>query len=308
MTPPLHVTNGDAAVAALQAAGIHGTFLPWRDVLHDGPVPAVGWDELAAVRAQFIAQRGWASEAEATASFQARDATFLGALRADPRIVLWFEHDLYDQLQLAQVLAMAAESVRRGRELFLAQSDDYLTSLTPTALSALHAAARPVTRQALHEAVSAWQAFTAATPDVLRRLAEGEDDPGGESGDGPGDADAALPYLRPALRRLLEEYPNAVTGLSRTELQALRVLSSGARDPRVLYAAAHHAAESPVWLGDSAFVGILHGLCAGPRPLVACVADRCTLTADGEAVLRGEVHRSTLQPIDRWIGGVHIVA
>lgn len=35
----LNITNGDCAVSIMQQANIAGDFLPWRDVLHDGPVP-----------------------------------------------------------------------------------------------------------------------------------------------------------------------------------------------------------------------------------------------------------------------------
>src|SRR5690348_7436351 len=60
-TVRLHVTNGDAAVERIRAAGIAGTYLPWRDVLHDGPVPDdVDAATLRAIRARFIADAGWA--------------------------------------------------------------------------------------------------------------------------------------------------------------------------------------------------------------------------------------------------------
>lgn len=36
----LHVTSGACAGERLRAAGVQGTLPPWRDVLHDGPVPA----------------------------------------------------------------------------------------------------------------------------------------------------------------------------------------------------------------------------------------------------------------------------
>ncbi len=36
----LNITNGDSAVELMRKAGISGEYLPWRDVLHDGPVPA----------------------------------------------------------------------------------------------------------------------------------------------------------------------------------------------------------------------------------------------------------------------------
>jgi len=50
----LHLTNGDCAVPALRAAGVDGEILPWREVLHDGPVPALGPEELRAVRERFL--------------------------------------------------------------------------------------------------------------------------------------------------------------------------------------------------------------------------------------------------------------
>ncbi len=40
------------------------------------------------------------------ADFERRDDTFAGALTAGRPVVLWFEHDLYDQLQLLEVLSL----------------------------------------------------------------------------------------------------------------------------------------------------------------------------------------------------------
>ena len=92
----LHVTNGDAV-----APDIGPDVLVWRDVLCDGPVPdRLDADELARVRARFLASRGWAREDEALADLRARDAR-LGAHDGD--VVLWFEDDLFDDCQLAQV-------------------------------------------------------------------------------------------------------------------------------------------------------------------------------------------------------------
>lgn len=50
----LHVTNGDAAVPTLRAHGIEGPILPWRDLLHEGPVPAVEPSRLRELRAAFL--------------------------------------------------------------------------------------------------------------------------------------------------------------------------------------------------------------------------------------------------------------
>ena len=100
----LNITNGDSAVNLMQAAGIEGEFLPWRDVLHDGPVP----DEpeltrLSQIRAGFIASRGWGDLPTIEQGFRERDRQ-LESFRDYRKVLLWFEHDLYDQLQILQIL------------------------------------------------------------------------------------------------------------------------------------------------------------------------------------------------------------
>src|SRR5512141_1110180 len=100
----LHITNGDAAANVLRRAGITDPILPWRDVLHEGPVPSgLSLRELSKVRAEFIAECGWGRLEEVTRQFNVRDET-LESSGADADVVLWFESDLCDQLQLCQVL------------------------------------------------------------------------------------------------------------------------------------------------------------------------------------------------------------
>jgi hypothetical protein len=102
----LHVTNGDSAVNGLRGTGLAERILPWRDVLHEGPVPAVPADELRRVRAEFLASEEAGEAAAIRRWLEERDATL--AENRDGEYVLWFEADLYDQLQLAQILAELA--------------------------------------------------------------------------------------------------------------------------------------------------------------------------------------------------------
>jgi hypothetical protein len=100
----LLVTNGDSAAERIEEAGLAGELLPWRDVLHEGPVPAgLSDSELGEVRGRFLADRGWASGHETAEAFAERDAV-LADFGKHEEVVLFFEHDLYDQLQLVQVL------------------------------------------------------------------------------------------------------------------------------------------------------------------------------------------------------------
>jgi DNA-binding transcriptional MerR regulator len=122
----LHVTNGESAGNTLRQTALGGAVLSWQDVLHEGPVPDVPPAELRRVRARFLSECGWGSERSLLDAFERRDRLFEHALDAGTEIVLWFEHDLYDQLQLLQVLAGASEGVG------LIQTDDHLGPSTRT--------------------------------------------------------------------------------------------------------------------------------------------------------------------------------
>lgn len=302
----LHVTNGDHAAEAIRAAGVPGSILPWRDVLHEGPVPAgLALAELSRVRAEFIASRGWASPADAERSFRERDEA-LAAARTEDEIVLWFEHDLYDQLQLIQVLDEAA---RLPVRLTLINPAQYLGPSAPEPLRALFHLRAPVTPAQTALARAAWDAFRAPDPRRISALLETDS--------------SALPHLASALRRHLQQFPWMEDGLSRTERQALRSVADGPRTFAEAFAA-DQGMENAIFLGDSSFLAALADLGAGPDPLVtwddgapvrtlapgatvAGIADhRLTLTDAGRAVLDG---RAAWAPrTDRWLGGVHLRA
>jgi len=105
----LHVTNGESAANTLRQTGIGGAVLPWQDALHEGPAPAGSRLQLLETRASFLSECGWGSRRALLASLERRDSRLVGAMRDGLQVVLWFEHDLYDQLQLLDVLTLTHE-------------------------------------------------------------------------------------------------------------------------------------------------------------------------------------------------------
>jgi hypothetical protein len=141
----LHITNGDSAATLLRQAALPGEVLAWKDVLHEGPVPAgLSPAQLRPVRARFIAARGWAPEGEVLADLERRDMV-VDRVGKNEEVVLWFEHDLYDQLQLLQVLDRFATKNGNVPALSLIAIDAFpgvepfygLGQLTPAQLSSL---------------------------------------------------------------------------------------------------------------------------------------------------------------------------
>jgi hypothetical protein len=285
----LHITNGDAAAGQIRSIHPGEAELPWRDVLHEGPVPA-GLDlrELSAIRAAFITARGWAPAKTVVESFRQRDEELARSAEHD-EIVLWFDDDLYDQLQLIQVLAWCGEQSGIGGRLSLiemlsAPTEDHF------------AERRPVRREQIKAASQAWAAFRAPDPSALAKLSA--------------HPIKELPFLADALRRMLEEYPSADGGLSRTERQILSAIDDGAKTRTEIFLASQSAETRP-FMGDTTLWSRLDDLSAGSHPLVVREADPRAepvyrLAGVGRAVLTGNADAIELNGIDRWFGGVHL--
>lgn len=290
----LHVTNGDAAVEGIGAAQIGGDLLAWRDVLHEGPVPmGVTAAELRTVRAGFLARCGWADEREVLRQLARRDQRLDKAIAAGEEIVLWFEHDLYDQLQLLQVLDRLAFQ-RGAARVSAVFSGDYLAAQSTPELVALFAAAREIGPLEIELGRRAWAAFRSEDPRRVEELLAGDL--------------SALPYLRPALARHLEQFPSTTDGLSRSERQALEELADGPLPALELFRAAQRR-EQAHFVGDAVFELYLAELAREPNPLVEQAGEGYwLLTALGRAVLAGEEDRVAVRGLDRWLGGVRLLA
>lgn len=305
----LHVTNGDSAVVRMQETKIEGDILPWRDLLHEGPVPENLSDvELAKVRAQFISDRGWGDYADVFANFCYRDRLLAG-FHAYEEVVLWFEHDLYDQLQLIQILDRFYRWGGGRTKLSIVQSDKYLGLSSSGEFHALLGSRQPVTRDLLALGHVAWTAFCSPDPHPLAALLNADT--------------SSLPYLASAVSRHLEQFPDVSNGLCRTESLALEVMADR---PITLaqtfcYLQEHEVAQ---FMGDWPFAWYLERLSRALHPLlshpngqpviwnnqpdnqVAWWAQTGEITDAGQKVLNCRADHVHLNGIDRWLGGVHL--
>lgn len=318
----LHLTNGDSAANALARSGLPGDIVSWRDLLHDGPVPPD--DDLGAfhrVRAEFLASRGWSSVSAAVTDFEQRDAR-LEDVAAGDEVVLWFEPDLYDQLQLIQILSRFERRTPDERpRLTIVPADCYLGPMRPETFAPLYATRRTITPEDLVHGAVTWRAFTSSTPDDLLAVTNRLDREV-TARTYTSDEFVRLPHLVAALRRQLEEYPDLDAGLSRSERQLCEALSPGAITLGKLFAA-HQATESWVWLGDECFAWYAERLSDCAHPIVVhtngsrVIAPRrdasgrgfwdraVQLTPFGQDVVRMRADAVGANGIDRWIGGAH---
>jgi hypothetical protein len=308
LTQRLNITNGDSAVGTLGDAGIPGKIISWRDVLHEGPVDSsLSLESLSKERARFISTMGWGDFAHVSGDFAERDRV-IEHLDYFDEVVLWFEDDLYDQLQLIQILDFFARGSGKQKKLSLIQVDGYIPPLSAAKLDALDKARPEVTRGQLALAEKAWKVFGSPDPSgILGLLAE----PTG-----------ALPYLAPALWRHLEEFPSTENGLSRSEREALTAIDEGHTTPVAAFLEVARKQES-IFLGDIIFYSYLERLSGKKNALVTWadgsavvaptaensrefVKKELALTSLGRDVLAGSKDWQTINTTPRWLGGVEI--
>jgi hypothetical protein len=299
----LIITNGDHAADLLAAAGKPGLIMPWRDILHEGPIVIGPLVECSRVRAAFLAERFRIPLADIEAGFAERDAV-MARLADHPRIELWFEHDLYDQLQLVQVLACLAADGRTDG-VTLVQADDFLGRQRPDTILAFEALARRLERADLDLGADVWSGLAAPTPAPAERWSR--------------TGSARLPFLAATLHRFLEELPAPGTGLGRTEATALEGIAHGIADPAELFHSTI-AEEEAAFMGDLSFFRLLEDLAFCDVPLIDGLptpepsasdfahisGSNLALTMAGEAVLAGDEDHVDLNGIERWWAGTHL--
>ena len=168
----IHFTNGAIVADALTAGGVPGRAVACADPLHDGPcLPGLSRAEWRDSRAHFLSSSHSVplDEVRATSSC----ATPPSTRRPRPsEVVLWFEHDLFDQLNLIWLLDALAEAgtpEQRVRLVVIGEHPEVdpfhgLGQLSPAQLLALFPGRDTLTSEALAEARAAWADVCAPDP------------------------------------------------------------------------------------------------------------------------------------------------
>src|SRR5262245_52657106 len=307
----LHVANGTCTTSIIRAAGIPGLRSLWADPLYGGPVPGGLTDEeLLEVRERFLGGPDGTSESNHENSLRTWRANIERHERYD-ELILWFEHDLFDQLALIQVLTWIRGRVPPTKVVSLICIGSFpgrpgfkgLGELTPDELASLLDTRRRVSDEQFALAARVWTAFRAADPLELDGLWRSDLRP--------------LPFLSAALRRFLEEYPWTKDGLSRSERRLLELADPG---PIALMDAfpRMHEGEDAYYITDGSILELVATLSRmspalltyDPDPVgstaVPVLHGATAITSAGRDVFAGRLDRISACGLDRWYGGVHL--
>ncbi len=300
----LHIANGSSVTGSLDPIAVPGDRMIWCDPLHDGPVPGdVSDAELRRIRATFLAGSGGApaDRDQILRELERADQQIAAAAQYD-EVILWYEHDLFDQLNLIHLLDRLSR-VSPKPDITLICIGEHpahprfkgLGELSTPELTALLPQRTAVTDEQYASATAAWQAFRSNDPRAIERFLDADTGP--------------LPFLGAALRRHLEEFPWTTTGLSRHEGRALSLIKDGCTTTWELFR--HFDGDDRAfYITDTSLMDVVKRLAMATPPLVEI--DGSISEADGLPNARlslssaGAHVSAALHGIEKWLGGVYI--
>jgi hypothetical protein len=305
----VHLVNGDITATRLAETDLPGEMFVWADALDEGPLLPVADPAFREARASFWSRRGLGSSDKITLRLAAMDDHVDRAAASASEIVLWYEHDLFDQLALVHLLARI-HRLRSRATLTLVSIDKHpevdnfmgLAQLESHQLAGLWPRRTPVARDIFDEAIAAWVALTAPDPRAIHFVAR---------------RSKALPFLAGALDRHVEEFPDPHSGLSRSQRQILAAVARGIESAGALLPELH-LLDPRYLVTDVTVLGALRELARcelialpstmSPAHAAPCAADLAAtgyrISERGRECLSGRIDRIATAGIDEWRGGV----
>ncbi|MEM6333929.1 MAG: sigma-70 family RNA polymerase sigma factor [Planctomycetota bacterium] len=301
----LHIMNGDAAADRLRASGLADRIAVWTDILHEGPTPLdTSPAQWRRARAEHLSSMGFADAKDITDRMARVDAEIAAPGDGVER-VLWFEHDLYDQLLLIRHLHWLSLHDKRHRPSFsLICIGEFpgihrfvgLGQLEPDQIISLLDTRMPIEEVHVELGAAAWCAYCHTDPTKLAALLSTDT--------------SALPYLQDAIRRHLQQLPSCVNGLGLTEQLILESVADGPKTAGAVFAG-HNGRESAPFIGDGVAYHYIQRLASESDPAIKVDDAHCavmshtrvSITSTGNRLLAGELDRVQHNGLDRWFGG-----
>jgi hypothetical protein len=307
----LHIHNGDSTAGMMKEAGFPGEHFAFREALAMGPTPdGLSKDEWISVRADYLADGNELDPDRVKRDLESLDAG-LENISHHEETILWFEHDLFCQINLAYLLDRFSRAGTGRSKLSLICVGEFpglpdfrgLGQLTPEQMGSLFETRHEVTAAEMELARKAWAAFRSPDPQSIERLLA-EDT-------------SALPFLHDALTQHLARFPSTRNGLGRAENLLLGLISDGHDNFSSLCVKFFNTAPS-YGLGDSQIWSDLRRMADATSPLIqltespdpARASSRlhmlCSMTENGERVMAGKEDFVEVNGVDMWLGGVHL--
>ncbi|MEM9324618.1 MAG: hypothetical protein AAGA85_03140 [Bacteroidota bacterium] len=274
----LHLLNGDATVPGFRDASIPGGIAIWREVMVEGPTTGdIRSEAFWARRKDFldVAYEGVGPEEPFSSQLALLDnATDIG------EVVLWFEYDLFCQVNLLAALAY----IQHPNVSLVCLGDQIggqwlgLGQISAKEFEPLYRQRIRLDSASLVYAGEAWGAYTGNDIEVIKSFREPH---------------ASFPFLDRAIQAHMNRFPGW-NGVNALEHDMLEIVKDGVRNKRQLIG---QMLRNHPWMGfgDLQYYRIL-------RSVELLIGSDLTLTEKGEEVLD---HRAQFPQPKEYLGGIY---
>ncbi len=313
----LHIVNGLSTLKTLDRTDIRGARVSGDDIFAEGPVQDCLQTPAAwRTRAEYLQKHFGIPKEQYLQRKQERERS-LQSFAYHEEVVLWFEFDLFCQLNLLYLLHWFSKKELGNSKLTLICPGDFpgvkqfrgIGTLSPRQITSLFEDRMEITDQQRKLAERAWCAYSSPDPTQIQLLLQ--------------QGTEELRYLHKAFSAHLERFPSTGSGLNSVEAKMLESLSDGPRKfPDLFDTVSNSETMFSHGMGDVQFSAYLAALAEGENPLIRMDNFAGILTQDverralgkwtiritdqGKEVLKGRQDNIELRGIDRWLGGVHL--
>jgi len=314
----LHIHNGDSTADRAKLSTLPGEHFAFREALVEGPTPlSHEGSEWRSTRARHLSEAYGVNVKQCERGLEEQERK-LESFADHEEVVLWFEHDLFCQINLLYLLDWFSQRQLGSTTLSLVCIDSFpgltdfrgLGQLGAEQLASLFPNREAVEARALELANFSWRAYCSPDPTRIEQMLETDT--------------SALPFLGAALRAHLKRFPSVRNGLGAIENLSLELAQSQSANFADLFSG--FANSAPVYgFGDAQFGLALTRLISAKHPALTMTGTnridsaqppkldslqnaRFEITELGLAILGGEVDFASVNGIDIWLGGVHLEA
>ena len=220
MSKTLHITNGDSFTTILKGLGIKGEIITWREMLCEGRTTTdVGSESFWRTRFEFL-NNSYKVSKDTFINFTLKEYRNLCNQKSQEEIVLWFEYDLFCQINMIAVLNWLKKH-RSGAQISLvcSGSEDNtdtmynLSDLSSKQLNELYKNRIVLTKDDVEYADYIWQLYCSDNPIRLENALKQNK--------------SQFEYLSEAISAHLLRFPNIKNGLNELENKVINIASSG---------------------------------------------------------------------------------
>ncbi|WP_298998877.1 DUF1835 domain-containing protein [Flagellimonas sp. S174] len=292
MNSLLHITNGDSFTSRLKTLDLKGDIITWREMLCEGKTLCnVGSESFWKTRFEFLnknyrVSKSWFVEKTL------KEYRSLCNHKQQDQIVLWFEYDLFCQINMLAVISWL-KTHRRHAEISLVcsgkedESDKMyaLNELDDEKLLSLYQNRINLTQDDIEFADYVWQLYCSDNPMRLENVITHNP--------------FQFKYLSEALKAHLKRYPTIKNGLNLLENKVLATIENETLESKDDLLRALLSSQGHYGFGDTQYNRIITSL----RPLISSF-DPIKLTKKGREVLNNKInYYSQIRDNQQYLGG-----